>query len=99
MPAECWKASKPLQATNSGQMIPVGKTRDAAAESFVQYAYEVNTVTAMDWATRIGDEHLRNHTLRWVSNAWLIKDATAATRWIKTTPLLSREMRAELLEN
>lgn len=94
-----WTYKDPGESVKWLATLAPGKVRDAAAESFVQNSFNVNTVTAMEWATQIGDETMRNQTLRWTANAWMIKDAPAAIRWIKASSSISNEMRAELLEN
>jgi len=79
--------------------LPPGAVHDTAVEIFVFRTSGKDTPLAMEWATRIGDVHRRNRALRTEGNDWMIKDAPTATRWIKTSPLLSSEMRDELLGN
>lgn len=60
---------------------------DRVVQNFVWHSFGNDPSVAVNQISRIGDEREREQMYRRTMDAWLERDATAATAWMKTNPL------------
>jgi hypothetical protein len=91
-----WARIDSMAAENWIGNLPHGQSRDTAVMSYVRYLTSRDPKDALQWASIIDSESIRQKQLESAAGSWLQKDRAAATAWVKTSAL-SDEVKQRLL--
>jgi hypothetical protein len=80
-------ASKDPQAAVTMMNRFPNDVTDRVVQNFVWHSFRSDPSVAVNQISRIGDEREREQMYRRTMDAWMDRDATAATAWMQTNPL------------
>jgi hypothetical protein len=78
------------------QELPVGPTRDQAAQTLVSLLASQQPDLAAPWISAFSDEAERNKQIERIARKWLATDPNACGKWLQTTAL-PEERKQQLL--
>lgn len=82
-----WVRRDPEAASQYLVNMPPSASKDSAVSGFVNRLAWDDPQSAIVWADTIGQDNLRDQTLKQAGQAWVIKDRNAAVEWLKGSGL------------
>jgi hypothetical protein len=82
-----WAKKDLPAATQWVGQLPAGSTKDSAIAAVAPQIAQQDLATAVNWASAIGDQRLRQENIETFARKWLRRDKVAATAWIFSAPI------------